>query len=84
MKVLDRFVGYYLLYSKLKEIRALQKEFDMINLENEFFLVRFRSKEDYTKVLEEGPQRFQGNYVTINKWKPDLRPAKADIKTTLV
>ncbi|XP_027172038.1 uncharacterized protein LOC113771667 [Coffea eugenioides] len=83
IKVLGRTVNFRALEMKLRELWKLDQYFELIDLKNSCFITRFLNKEDYKKVLEEGPWMFQDNYVTISKWKPDFRPAQEDIKTTL-
>ncbi|XP_027060922.2 uncharacterized protein [Coffea arabica] len=83
VKVLGRTVNFRTFEVKLRELWKLDQYFELIDLENGYFITSLLNKEDYQKVLEGGPWIFQGNYVTISKWKPDFRPTKEDIKTTL-
>ncbi|XP_071920772.1 uncharacterized protein [Coffea arabica] len=80
IKVLGRRVGFKVLKNWLREVWAFQEDFELLDLENGFFLSRFRNKADY----QERPWTVQGHYITINKWRPEFRPTNADIKATLV
>lgn len=52
----------------------------MIDLQNEFFLIRFYEPMDYERVMYEGPWMIFGHYLTIRRWKPEFRPFEESIK----
>lgn len=45
---------------------------------------RFYEKGDYYHVLENGPWIVLGHYLTVNRWRPNLRPTLEDIATTYI
>lgn len=47
-------------------------------------MVRFFSKEDYYRVLENGPWILLGHYLFVSKWRPNFRPFLEEISSTLV
>lgn len=49
-----------------------------------FFVVRFRSSDDYRYVLENGPCIILGHYLTVFKWRPFFDPLAADIPSTMI
>lgn len=65
IKLLGRTVGYRYLYARLPKIWKLTSNFEMIDLQNNFFVVRFVEKSDYDRVLFDGPWMVLGHYLTI-------------------
>ena len=52
---------------------------DCVDLGKEFFLVQFSTKEDCEAVLRNGPWFIRENFSSIRPWKPNFKPAKANI-----
>lgn len=48
----------------------MEQYFQLMNLDNEYFVVRFKSKVDYTKALSQGPWVVFGHYLTMQPWSP--------------
>ena len=67
LKMLGKNVGFKVLDQKMKKVWMLEKGCEITELERGFFLVRFKSKRGYHKVLDEGPWTIQGHYVTVSK-----------------
>ncbi|KAJ4839764.1 hypothetical protein Tsubulata_022251 [Turnera subulata] len=55
----------------------------VIDLDNDYFLVRFEKREDYSKALAEGPWLIQGSYLTVQTWKPGFDVRRAPAKATV-
>lgn len=84
LKVLGKKVGFKTLEQKVGEIWKLQHDFELTDLEEGYFIARFRNKEEYDRVLDGGPWIIQGHYVTISKWRPEFRASSNKILSTLV
>lgn len=56
----------------------------LCGLEKDFFLVRFSQKEDYEKVLKDGPWFIREHYLSIRKWKPNLKLATVSVSSIVV
>ncbi|KAK8482394.1 hypothetical protein V6N11_033154 [Hibiscus sabdariffa] len=63
IKVLGRRIGYSTLRNKLYEIWKLSKAFKLMDIENDYFLVTFRSCLDYLHILADGPWLVFGHYL---------------------
>ncbi|KAK5842393.1 hypothetical protein PVK06_004743 [Gossypium arboreum] len=50
------------------------KPFRLMDVENEYYLVRFQDKDDYEMVLAEGPWVVFGHYLTVQRWTVDFNP----------
>lgn len=55
IKLLGKSISYRLLEQRVKEIWQLRRGFELSDLEEGYFIVRFYSREDYLHVLEGGP-----------------------------
>ncbi|KAJ4840413.1 hypothetical protein Tsubulata_009248 [Turnera subulata] len=68
VRVLGRKFSYRVICSKIAYLWKPQGGFQVIDLDNEYFLVRFEKREDYCKALSEGPWVIQGFYLTVQTW----------------
>ena len=46
--------------------------YSVIDLENNFFLIRFRSARDAVDALTKGPWIIMGHYLTVQPWSPSF------------
>ncbi|KAL7173639.1 hypothetical protein ACSBR2_032988 [Camellia fascicularis] len=84
IKLMGKKVGYRLLLFKIKKLWDLQGDFEAIDLDAGFFLLKFQLKEDYTYVYTGGPWIVLDHYLTVRKWQPDFKPAATEeIQTAL-
>ena len=60
MKVVGRVVGYHFLTSRLTSLWNLTSKMVCVGLGHDFFLVKLSSKEDYVRILSEGPWFVRG------------------------
>lgn len=56
----------------------------MINLENEYFLIRFSETEDLKKVFDGGPWVILGHYLVVQRWQPEFVPSDIHIRRVAV
>ncbi|KAK9181069.1 hypothetical protein WN944_024206 [Citrus x changshan-huyou] len=59
--------------------RTLQG-FTVIDLENDFFLVRFKSEIDAQYALTQGPWTILGHYLTVQQWTPHFDSSNVNIE----
>lgn len=57
---------------------------DCVDLEKDFFLIRFSLKEDYERVLKDGPWFVGVHYLSIRNWEPNFKPSMASITSIVV
>ncbi|MBA0664276.1 hypothetical protein Goklo_004314 [Gossypium klotzschianum] len=48
-----------------------------MNIENDYFLLKFQSKQDCEKALSEGPWTIFGQYLTVQPWTLAFDPTQA-------
>lgn len=57
---------------------------DCIDLENDFYLIKFGLVEDYEKVLKGGAWFIREHYLTIRAWEPYFKPTLAACSKVVV
>ena len=67
VKVVGKMVGYQFLSSCIISLWKPIGRLVCVDLEKDFFLVRFSQKEDYKKVLKDGPWFIGEHYLSIRK-----------------
>ncbi|KAJ8752598.1 hypothetical protein K2173_005487 [Erythroxylum novogranatense] len=56
----------------------------IVDLENDYFLVRFREDDDYLKALMHGPWVIFGQVLSIQRWVPTFRSSQGHINRAVV
>lgn len=72
------------LKGRLDSLWNLQWSCEGVDLVEGFLVVRFRSREDYKYVLENGPWIILGHYLAVFKWRPFFNPATETLLSTMV
>lgn len=70
VKLLGRTIGYRTLCMRLNVMWKSTMPYSVIDLENNYFLVRFRSASDAVDALTKGPWIIMGHYLTVQPWTP--------------
>ena len=81
VKLLGRSIGYRSLCTKLESLWRVNQGFTVIDLENDYYLVRFGAEEDVEFALTQGPWTIFGHYLTIQKWSPSFDCLSDKIET---
>ncbi|XP_030923116.1 uncharacterized protein LOC115950001 [Quercus lobata] len=68
VKVVGRTVGYNFLLSKLHSLWKPKGKIDCVDLECDFYLIRFSLKEDHDAVLIKGPWPEETNIASVAVW----------------
>lgn len=70
IKLLGKTISYRVLDQRIHDLWNLDKGYELTDLEEGFFIVRFFSRPDYLHVLEGGPWIILGHYLMVSKWRP--------------
>ncbi|XP_050217298.1 uncharacterized protein LOC126668126 [Mercurialis annua] len=70
VKLLGRSIGYRSLCNRLESMWNFTQGFDVIDLENDYFLVKLKSGGDVEAVLTGGPWVMLGHYLSVQSWSP--------------
>ncbi|MBA0568324.1 hypothetical protein Golob_005827 [Gossypium lobatum] len=84
LKMLGRKLRITTLHTRLYGTWKPSKLFQLMDIENGYFLAKFQSTYDYDKILSQGPWVIFGHYLTVQPWTIDFNPSKVtklDFKT---
>ncbi|XP_017974558.1 PREDICTED: uncharacterized protein LOC108661610 [Theobroma cacao] len=76
-----RNISYTYLCSRVKQLWALQGDFQAVDLDNGFYCFQFENKSDYFHVLMEGPWTIVDHYITIRRWCLGFRSDEASVES---
>ncbi|VVA23699.1 PREDICTED: reverse mRNAase [Prunus dulcis] len=79
IKLMGRPLAYTFLRSRLLQRWALKGPMSLIDLENNYFIVKFLYEEDMRYVLTGGPWQIAGQYIVAQKWKPGFNAKEEKI-----
>ncbi|CAL8115939.1 unnamed protein product [Prunus armeniaca] len=74
IKLMGRPLTYNFLRARLLQRWALKGPMSLIDLENNYFIVKFLLEEDMQYVLTSGPWQIAGQYLVTQQWKPGFNP----------
>ncbi|KAK5771113.1 hypothetical protein PVK06_047288 [Gossypium arboreum] len=74
LKILGRNLGITTLQNRLYGIWKPAKPFQLMDIENGYYLAKFETTANYNKILSQGPWVFFGHYLTVQPWKIDFNP----------
>ena len=84
MKLLGKKIGYGILRDRLKLLWKLQAAFEMMDVGNGLFMVKFNVPEDWEKVLCGGPWMIFDHYLVVSQWSPDIISPASKVERTMV
>lgn len=84
IKLLGKTIGYQTMRDRLTRIWKLSAGFELMDIGNDFFMVKFDVEGDRTKVMDEGPWMVFDHYLTVRTWTPDLFSPAAKIDNALL
>ncbi|KAL4351355.1 hypothetical protein GQ457_06G013440 [Hibiscus cannabinus] len=68
VRLLGRSIGYKVLLDRIYGLWHPRGELQLIDLENNYYLVRFEDERDYADVLINRPWTIFGSYLTVQPW----------------
>ncbi|KAJ1381518.1 hypothetical protein SESBI_45068 [Sesbania bispinosa] len=84
VKLLGKSVGVRFMQGWLMKLWQPQRRMEVIDLDNDYFVIRFADWGDLNKVLEGGPWVIMGHYLVIQRWKPEFRPYEDELQRVSV
>ncbi|KAL4303029.1 hypothetical protein GQ457_10G025080 [Hibiscus cannabinus] len=72
VRLLGRQIGYRMMWNRLQALWKPTGQFQLIDLENDYFLVKFAVEGDYVNVLADGPWTIFGHYLTVQPWTQEF------------
>ncbi|PPD84316.1 hypothetical protein GOBAR_DD18754 [Gossypium barbadense] len=65
-------IAFDALLNRVTMLGKTKCPFQLMDLENDYYLACFNDEEDYYKVLTNGPWVIFGQYLTVRPWSPDF------------
>ncbi|XP_057440923.1 uncharacterized protein LOC130732924 [Lotus japonicus] len=84
IKLLGKKIGYRLLCERLRSLWKLPGSFEVIEVHNGYFFVKFDSQDDKVKVLTGAPWMIFDHYLSVKPWTSEFVAADSKINTTAV
>ncbi|KAJ4844588.1 hypothetical protein Tsubulata_038190 [Turnera subulata] len=84
IKLLGKKVGYHFLHRTLMNQWKPRGEIIMADMGNDFYLLQFNTKQDYNRVLYDGPWIVADHVLTVRKWQPRFDPDEATIDRAVI
>ncbi|KAJ1398437.1 hypothetical protein SESBI_31037 [Sesbania bispinosa] len=84
IRVLGKKVGLRFLHLRLLKLWKVFGEMELIDLEFDYFLVRFSNASDFDMVFQSRPWMIAGHYLVIQKWQPNFFPAEDELRRVAV
>ncbi|MFQ6647722.1 hypothetical protein Gotur_021454 [Gossypium turneri] len=72
VKLLGQKISFNALLNKIMMLWNSKHPFQLMDLENDYYLVHFNDEEDYNNVLISGPWVILGQYLTFCLWSPTV------------
>ena len=79
VRLLGRSIGYKLLSSKIKDLWQPRHGYKIIDLEKDYYMVKFDAMEDYQGALLKGPWSILGHYLIVQPWSPSFTTEDNDL-----
>jgi hypothetical protein len=70
--------------SKLETIWDLKGGFELMDIGNSFFMIKFDAEDDKTRVINGGPWMIYDHYLAMRQWVPSFNASTATIDKTMV
>lgn len=74
IKVMWRIVPYSYLRKRLLTIWKPKSELHLVEINNDYFVARFASAEDYNYAKLQGPWTVMGHHLIVKNWVPNFDP----------
>ncbi|GKU90597.1 hypothetical protein SLEP1_g4576 [Rubroshorea leprosula] len=69
---------------KLKQAWNFASDFDVIDLDKGFLLIKLSSEQDFSTIFKQGPWFIGGRFLSVRHWVPNFRPEMATPSTTAI
>ncbi|KAJ4823028.1 hypothetical protein Tsubulata_009238 [Turnera subulata] len=84
VKLLGRPIGYRVLKDKIESMWRPKGAYKIVDLANNFYIVRFKTEGDFHHALFVGPWTILNHVLCVQPWTTDFRASKGTIDTAIV
>ncbi|KAK5793166.1 hypothetical protein PVK06_034304 [Gossypium arboreum] len=71
-----RNIGYRTLQNKIHSLWRSNQLFQLMDIENGYYLAKFHNPVDFERVLSQGPWIAYGQYLTVQPWSIEFNPSQ--------
>ncbi|XP_039029459.1 uncharacterized protein LOC120163645 [Hibiscus syriacus] len=76
VQLLGRKNGYKTLMDRINQLWKPKGQFQVVDLDNDYYIVMFTNEDDYIRVLMDGPWMVYGNYLIVQPWSRTFSTAE--------
>lgn len=84
IKTFEANVGYKYLSKKLPELWQPSEPLALIDLGQDFFLIKFQKQENYSKAIHQVPWFLGNHFLAVHQWQPNFTPSSANFTSTVI
>lgn len=84
VKLLGKRIGLNMLRTRLSRLWQPSGMMEVIDLDFEYFIVRFANRDDYSHVFSGGPWVIISDYLVVQNWRPEFIPSEGQIDRVAV
>lgn len=84
IKLLGKSIGYHMMKDKLKKVWKPAGGFDILDVDNGFYMVKFDMAADRERALSDGPWLLYDHYLAVSQWTPEFVSPEAKVDRTTV
>ncbi|XP_020211721.1 uncharacterized protein LOC109796460 [Cajanus cajan] len=84
IKLLGREVGFLTLRDRLSALWKVQGGFELLDVSNGYFMVKFDLEADRDRVMHGGPWMLFDHYLIVRPWSPEFVASATKVDSTLV
>lgn len=84
VKLLGKSLGYNVMKAKLENVWKLTGGFELMDVGNSYYMVKFDGLEDKNKVINGGPWMIYDHILAVSQWSSKFNATTATIDKTMV
>lgn len=84
IKLLGKSISYNMMKEKLNKVWKPAGGFDILDVDNGFYMVKFDMAADREKALSDGPWMLYDHYLAVSRWTPEFVSPEAKVDCTTV
>ncbi|KAK4729524.1 hypothetical protein R3W88_022512 [Solanum pinnatisectum] len=84
IKLVGKKMGYIYLQNRLQTLWQPSEKINLIDLGEEFYLIKLSWPENFEKILHKGPWFIVSQFISVRKWEPKFNPSQSHINFSTV
>ncbi|KAL4279612.1 hypothetical protein GQ457_03G020590 [Hibiscus cannabinus] len=84
VRLLGPSINYHVVWNKIQALRKTVERVQLVDMDKDYFIVKFTSTEDYTKALTARPSTVFGSYLTLQPWSRNFLTSQSYLSKVMV